>query len=221
MSKMKIAVTGAAGRMGRELVRTVHGRQDCVRRRRHRAGRVDRAGPGRRPAGRVWASSASSSPTIRSSCSPRSTPCSISRSPRPPSSSPGLAANARIVHVFGTTGLTPEDDAKIAAAARHATIITLGQHEPRRQSADRADAQGRRGARRRLRHRDRGDAPPPQGRCAVGHSADAGQGRRRRSRRGPRQGRARAGATATPARAAAATSALPRCEAAAWSAITP
>ena len=30
MSKMRIAVTGAAGRMGRELVRTIHGREDCV-----------------------------------------------------------------------------------------------------------------------------------------------------------------------------------------------
>ena len=30
MSKMKIAVTGAAGRMGRELVRTIHAREDCV-----------------------------------------------------------------------------------------------------------------------------------------------------------------------------------------------
>ena len=30
MSKMKIAVTGAAGRMGRELIRTIHGREDCV-----------------------------------------------------------------------------------------------------------------------------------------------------------------------------------------------
>ena len=38
----------------------------------------------------------------------------------------GLAANARIVHVFGTTGLTPEDEAKIAAAARHATIVRSG-----------------------------------------------------------------------------------------------
>src|SRR5204862_1591503 len=38
----------------------------------------------------------------------------------------GLAANARIVHVFGTTGLTPEDDAKISAAARHATLVRSG-----------------------------------------------------------------------------------------------
>ena len=37
-----------------------------------------------------------------------------------------LAAQARIVHVIGTTGLEAEDDAKLAAAARHATIIKSG-----------------------------------------------------------------------------------------------
>lgn len=38
----------------------------------------------------------------------------------------GFAAQARIVHVIGTTGCTAEDDAKIAAAARHATIVKSG-----------------------------------------------------------------------------------------------
>jgi 4-hydroxy-tetrahydrodipicolinate reductase len=38
----------------------------------------------------------------------------------------GLAANARIVHVLGTTGLEPADEAKIEAAARHATIVKAG-----------------------------------------------------------------------------------------------
>lgn len=38
----------------------------------------------------------------------------------------GYAAQARIVHVIGTTGCMPEDDAKIAAAARHATIVKSG-----------------------------------------------------------------------------------------------
>ena len=38
----------------------------------------------------------------------------------------GLAANARIVHVIGTTGLSEADDARIAAAARHAPIIKAG-----------------------------------------------------------------------------------------------
>ncbi|MGI9380959.1 MAG: 4-hydroxy-tetrahydrodipicolinate reductase [Methyloligellaceae bacterium] len=37
-----------------------------------------------------------------------------------------LAAQARIVHVLGTTGLSPEDDEKILAAARHARIVKAG-----------------------------------------------------------------------------------------------
>jgi 4-hydroxy-tetrahydrodipicolinate reductase len=38
----------------------------------------------------------------------------------------GLAAQARIVHIIGTTGCSIEDDAKIAAAARHARIVKSG-----------------------------------------------------------------------------------------------
>ena len=38
----------------------------------------------------------------------------------------GYAAQARIVHVIGTTGCSAEDDAKIAAAARHATVVKSG-----------------------------------------------------------------------------------------------
>src|SRR5690606_2376590 len=37
-----------------------------------------------------------------------------------------LTAQARIVHVIGTTGLSADDEAKIAAAARHAVIIKSG-----------------------------------------------------------------------------------------------
>ncbi len=37
-----------------------------------------------------------------------------------------LAAQARIVHVIGTTGLTPDDHGRIRAAARHATIVCSG-----------------------------------------------------------------------------------------------
>ncbi|SEH56337.1 dihydrodipicolinate reductase [Rhizobium tibeticum] len=37
-----------------------------------------------------------------------------------------LAAQARIVHVIGTTGCSAEDDAKIAAAARHARVVKSG-----------------------------------------------------------------------------------------------
>lgn len=38
----------------------------------------------------------------------------------------GLAAQARIVHVIGTTGCSPADDAAIMAAARHARIVKSG-----------------------------------------------------------------------------------------------
>lgn len=38
----------------------------------------------------------------------------------------GYAAQARIAHIIGTTGCSVEDDAKIAAAARHATIVKSG-----------------------------------------------------------------------------------------------
>lgn len=38
----------------------------------------------------------------------------------------GLAAQARVVHVIGTTGLSDDDLAKIEAAARHAVIVKAG-----------------------------------------------------------------------------------------------
>jgi 4-hydroxy-tetrahydrodipicolinate reductase len=37
-----------------------------------------------------------------------------------------LAAQARIVHIIGTTGCSTEDEAKIAAAARHARVVKSG-----------------------------------------------------------------------------------------------
>jgi 4-hydroxy-tetrahydrodipicolinate reductase len=37
-----------------------------------------------------------------------------------------LAAQARIVHVIGTTGFSPHDDKRIAAAANHAVIVKSG-----------------------------------------------------------------------------------------------
>jgi 4-hydroxy-tetrahydrodipicolinate reductase len=37
-----------------------------------------------------------------------------------------LAAQARIVHVVGTTGFSAEDEAKLRAAARHAVIVKSG-----------------------------------------------------------------------------------------------
>jgi 4-hydroxy-tetrahydrodipicolinate reductase len=125
MGKMKIAVTGAAGRMGRELIRTVHGRQDCVV-----AGAIEQEGSialgqdvgllaGLGKVGVVITDDPlelfAKVDAVLDFTVPKATV-----------EFAGLAANARIVHVFGTTGLTPDDEVKIAAAARHATIVRSG-----------------------------------------------------------------------------------------------
>jgi 4-hydroxy-tetrahydrodipicolinate reductase len=125
MDKMKIAVTGAAGRMGRELVRTVHGRQDCVV-----AGAIEQEGSialGQD----VGLLAGLGKLGVAITDDPLELFAKIDAVldftvPKATVEFAGLAANARIVHVFGTTGLEPEDNAKIAAAARHATIIRSG-----------------------------------------------------------------------------------------------
>ena len=125
MGKMKIVVTGAAGRMGRELVRAVHGREDCVL-----SGALEQkgslalgqdagllAGLGR--LGVLITDDALEAFAKSDAVLDFTVPAASGEFA-------GLAANARIVHVLGTTGLGPEHDAKIASAARHATIIAAG-----------------------------------------------------------------------------------------------
>ena len=130
------------------------------------------------------------------------------------------AAERGLVHIIGTTGCSAEDDAAIKAAARAgARIVKSGNYSLGinvlaglvRQAA---------AALPRLRHRDRRDAPQQEGRCALGHGADAGRGGGRGPRRRPwhpfgarprrpyRRPRSRA------------PSALPRCAAAPSSATT-
>jgi 4-hydroxy-tetrahydrodipicolinate reductase len=125
MDKMKIAVTGAAGRMGRELVRTVHGRQDCVI-----AGAIEQEGSialGQD----VGLLAGLGKLGVAISDDPLEVFAKVDAvldftAPKASVEFAGLAANARIVHVLGTTGLKGDDHAKIGAAARHATIVTAG-----------------------------------------------------------------------------------------------
>jgi 4-hydroxy-tetrahydrodipicolinate reductase len=125
MSKMKIAVTGAAGRMGRELIRAVHGRDECVL-----AGAVEQEGSLAlgQDAG-LLAGLGKLGVLITDDALELFAKVDAVLDFTIPAASvdfAGLAANARIVHVVGTTGLTPEDEAKIGAAARHAVIIRSG-----------------------------------------------------------------------------------------------
>ena len=125
MDKMKIAVTGAAGRMGRELVRTVHGRQDCVV-----AGAIEQEGSialGQD----VGLLAGLGKLGVAISDDPLEVFSKVDAVldftvPKATVEFAGLAANARIVHVLGTTGLSADDNAKVKAAARHATIVTAG-----------------------------------------------------------------------------------------------
>lgn len=125
MSDMRIAVMGAGGRMGRELVRAVHAAPGCVV-----AGGVER--PGAPTLGLdVGAVAGIGDVGARIIDDALEVCASVDAildftSPASTVEFAGLAANARIVHVIGTTGLSAADEAAIAAAARHATIVKAG-----------------------------------------------------------------------------------------------
>lgn len=122
---MKIAVMGVAGRMGRELVRTMSAMPDA-----EIAGGIERAGSEwiGQDIGKVAGIDAIGV-AITDDPLELIARCEAILDFTTPAVSieiAGLAANARIVHVIGTTGLQNEHMAAIKAAARHATIIQAG-----------------------------------------------------------------------------------------------
>jgi 4-hydroxy-tetrahydrodipicolinate reductase len=125
MDKMKIAVAGAAGRMGRELVRAVHARGECAI-----VGAIEQEGSLAlgQDAGLLAGLGKLGVPITSDPLELFARIDAVLDFTVPQASVEfaALAANARIVHVLGTTGLSPDDDRKIAAAARHATIVTAG-----------------------------------------------------------------------------------------------
>jgi 4-hydroxy-tetrahydrodipicolinate reductase len=125
MEKMKIAVTGAAGRMGRELIRTVHAMEGCVL-----SGAIEQEGSLAlgQDAG-LLAGLGKLGVIITDDALEQFASADAVLDFTVPAASiefAAIAANARIVHVLGTTGLSAQDDAKVAAAANHATIIRSG-----------------------------------------------------------------------------------------------
>jgi len=122
---MKIAVMGAAGRMGRELVRAVHETPGCAV-----AGGVEREGAPE-VGGDVGALAGLEPIGVKVTDDPIALFTRVEAvldftTPEATLEFAALAANARIVHVIGTTGLSASDEAALAAAARHATIIKSG-----------------------------------------------------------------------------------------------
>lgn len=125
MAGMKIAIMGAGGRMGRELTRAVHEAQGC-----EVAGGIEPEGS--EAAGRdIGALAGLGDIGVAVTTDPVSLIAGMDAildftSPAASIGFAALAAQARIVHVLGTTGFSPEDERGIEAAARHATIVKAG-----------------------------------------------------------------------------------------------
>ena len=125
MSDLKIGILGAAGRMGRALVRATDATEGC-----QVAGGIEAAGATDigKDLGTLAGIDALGVPLTDD---PLALAASVDAlvdftSPAATVDFAGLAANGRIVHVIGTTGFSEADEAAIARAARHATIIKAG-----------------------------------------------------------------------------------------------
>lgn len=122
---MKLAVMGAAGRMGKALVRAIHEMPNCS------------ISGGTEPAGSPMVGADIGEVAglgklgVAISADPlelfiRSEGVLDFTSPDATVAHAGLAAQARIVHVIGTTGFAPHHEDAILAAARHAVIVKSG-----------------------------------------------------------------------------------------------
>ncbi len=125
MSNMRLVVVGAAGRMGRTITRLIEETGGAVL-----SGALEHAGSpalgedagalaGLKPCGVPITDDALPLVVDAQGIIDFSTPdTSVALA--------ALAAQARIVHVIGTTGFAPEHLAAIEAASRHATIVRSG-----------------------------------------------------------------------------------------------
>ncbi|MBX3494826.1 MAG: 4-hydroxy-tetrahydrodipicolinate reductase [Parvibaculum sp.] len=122
---IKIAVTGAGGRMGRTLIRLIDETAGLAL-----AGGIEAEGSvhlgadlgtlaGLAPRGLAATADALSVIKDADALVDFSVPAASVEFA-------ALTAQARIVHVIGTTGFTAADEERIAAAARHATVVKAG-----------------------------------------------------------------------------------------------
>jgi 4-hydroxy-tetrahydrodipicolinate reductase len=125
MTDMKIAIMGAGGRMGKTLTRVVQSVDGCVV-----AGGSEAPGSplvgmdigevaGIEPAGEIITDKPLELFTKIDAILDFTSPATSLMFAE-------LAAQARIVHVIGTTGFNAGDSAKLKAAARHAVVIKAG-----------------------------------------------------------------------------------------------
>lgn len=125
MSNMAIAVMGVAGRMGRELVRAINSVDGCSV-----AGGTEKAGSAElgQDIG-LLAGIGSIGVNMTADTADVIAKCDAILDFTVPAASvafAGLAAEAGIVHIMGTTGFSEADEAAIAKAAKRATIVKAG-----------------------------------------------------------------------------------------------
>ena len=125
MADMRLVVTGAAGRMGRMLIKTIHETPGVVL-----SGALERQGSLAlgEDAGLLAGCDKAG---VAISSDPLATILTADgildfSSPAASVEFAALAAQARIAYVVGTTGLSAEDLKRIGAAARHAPIVQSG-----------------------------------------------------------------------------------------------
>jgi 4-hydroxy-tetrahydrodipicolinate reductase len=125
MGEMRLVVVGAAGRMGRMLVKTIHETPGATL-----CGAIENEGSIAlgQDAG-LLAGIGETRVKITDDPLPvfaKAEGVLDFTTPQATRLFAGLAAQARIVHVVGTTGLQPDDLAALEAAARHAVIVRSG-----------------------------------------------------------------------------------------------
>ena len=122
---MKLVVTGAGGRMGQALIRIIAQTEGASL---HAA--IEREGSPLigRDAGKISGAGTLGVPVTSDPLAAFLNADGVIDFTAPAASIEyaGLAAQARIVHVIGTTGCSTEDEEKFRAAARHARIVKSG-----------------------------------------------------------------------------------------------
>jgi 4-hydroxy-tetrahydrodipicolinate reductase len=125
MAELRVVVTGAGGRMGRALTRAVRAEQTM-----RLVGALDR--PDAEVQGEdagLLAGAGVSGVTVSSDAVAAFADADIVldfTAPEATLAYADLAAQARVVHVIGTTGLKPEHEERLKAAARHCRIVRSG-----------------------------------------------------------------------------------------------
>ena len=125
MAELRVVVVGASGRMGRALVRAV-----LAESRMRLVGALDRpeAEAQGQDAG-LLAGTGASGVLVGADPLPVFANCDVVLDFTAPQATLGyaeLSAQARVVHVIGTTGLTAEHEERLKAAARHCRIVRSG-----------------------------------------------------------------------------------------------